>query len=71
MKAPPWMATTYLPSGWAGVICTTLIPSYVVCWTVSPNSNGRNFGGVLLMNSFIGGKGWANSQLSGELGFAS
>ncbi|CNI43434.1 Uncharacterised protein [Mycobacterium tuberculosis] len=32
------------------MICTTVIPSNVVCWTVSPNRNVKYFGGVLLTN---------------------
>ena len=36
------------------MICTTLIPLFVVCWTVSPSSNGKNLGGLLPTNSDIG-----------------
>ena len=35
------------------MICTTGIPSYVVCWTVSPSSNGKNFGGELLGSAIV------------------
>ena len=51
------------------MICTTLIPLNVVCWTVSPSSNGKNFGGELPINQRYGGMSLVNSARSGEFGF--